>query len=181
MAKTAIPIMSTDQEKFLAFEGLVQWAFDVVEQSRQISKAIEQQRAHSSPPIRQDPVETRRDFHALHSACHHFVIAAHKLLEHRDWVITHGLCIGVDFSEIDQFSKDAIRDLRNMREHVKDYFQGLGNAPGRWVIETPQFRADASSLVGPMIGGRLDWIKFASATERLIPILLALPIPYPKR
>jgi hypothetical protein len=30
-----------------------------------------------------------------------------------------------------------------------------------------------------MIGGRLDWIKFGAAAERLLPKLLAEPIPYP--
>jgi hypothetical protein len=89
------------------------------------------------------------------------------------------VCPTVDFSEIDAFSgQDIIRDLRNMREHVVDYFQGHGRASQRWFAETPHFRADASSVVGTMIGGRLDWIKFAAAAERLLPKLLAEPIPY---
>jgi hypothetical protein len=71
-----------------------------------------------------------------------------------------------------------IRDLRNMREHVVDYFQGHGLASQRWFAETPDFKADASSVIGTMIGGRLDWIKFAAAAERLLPKLLAEPIPY---
>jgi hypothetical protein len=48
----------------------------------------------------------------------------------------------------------------------------------RWFAETPDFKADASSVIGTMIGGRLDWIKFAAAAERLLPKLLAEPIPY---
>lgn len=65
-----------------------------------------------------------------------------------------------------------------MREHVVDYFQGHGLAAQRWFAETPDFKADASSVIGTMIGGRLDWIKFAAAAERLLPKLLAEPIPY---
>jgi hypothetical protein len=65
-----------------------------------------------------------------------------------------------------------------MREHVVDYFRGAGNAKGRWVAETPDYKADASSVVGTMIGGRLDWIAFGTAAERLLPQLLAEPIPY---
>jgi hypothetical protein len=47
------------------------------------------------------------------------------------------------------------------------------------MVETPEYKADASSVVGTMIGGRLDWIEFGTAAERLLPQLLAEPIPYP--
>jgi hypothetical protein len=94
--------------------------------------------------------------------------------------VSFELCASVDFGEIDQFSKQDIRDLRNMREHVVDYFKGEGNSPARWFFETPHYKADASSVIGTMIGGRLDWVKFGSAAERLLPKLLAEPIPFPK-
>jgi len=68
-----------------------------------------------------------------------------------------------------------------MREHVVDYFKGEGLASDRWVVETPEYKADASTYNGTMIGGRLDWGKFAAAAERLLPKLLAQPIPYPPR
>jgi hypothetical protein len=170
------PIMSADDERFMAFEGLVQWAHDVVEQGRHISDALAHQRA---TPVLPDVAQRRKSIYALHATCHHFVIAAYKLLEHRDWAAAQHLCADFDFSEIDQFSKADIRDLRNMREHQMEYFQGKGRSPGRWLVETPEYRADASSLVGSMIGGRLDWVEFAAATERLVPVLLALPIPFP--
>jgi hypothetical protein len=89
-----------------------------------------------------------------------------------------GLCATVDFSEIDGFSEQDITDLRNMREHMVEYFQGHGLASKRWFVETPNFKADASSVIGTMIGGRLDWITFAAAAERLLPKLLVEPIPY---
>jgi hypothetical protein len=78
---------------------------------------------------------------------------------------------------INRFSAH-IRDLRNMREHIVDYFTGAGNARNRWVVETPEYKADASSVVGTMIGGRLDWIALGGAAERLLPQLLAERIPY---
>lgn len=68
-----------------------------------------------------------------------------------------------------------------MREHIVDYFWGAGNARDRWMVETPEYKADASSVVGTIIGGRLDWIAFGVAAERLLPQLLAEPIPYPPR
>ena len=158
--------MTPDEQKFMAFEGLVQWALDVVAQAKRMAAAMEANRTNGP-----DPLERRKATHALHAACHHFAIAANKLLEHREWVVDHGLCAGVDFSEIDQFPKGDIRDLRNMREHVIDYFRGGGHHRQRWTVETPEYKADASSMVGPMIGGRLDWIEFSAAAERLIPHL----------
>jgi len=118
---------------------------------------------------------------AFHSECHFFAIAAHKLLEFREWVLTFGLCASVDFSEVDRFSEQDIRDLRDMREHVVDCFTGKGWVPDRWAVETPDFRADAPSVVETVIGGRLDWIAFGAAAERLLPQLLAEPVPYPPR
>ena len=91
---------------------------------------------------------------------------------------TFDLYANVDFGEIDAFSEQDIKDLRNMHEHVVEYFQGHGLASERWFAETPHFKADASSVVGTMIGGRLDWIKFVAAAERLLPKLLAEPIPF---
>jgi hypothetical protein len=49
------------------------------------------------------------------------------------------------------------------------------------MVETPEYKADASSAVGTMIGGRLDWAAFGAASERLLPLLLIEPIPYPAR
>jgi hypothetical protein len=90
--------------------------------------------------------QRRQAIHASHSECHFFAIAAHKLLEYQDWVRTFGVCSSVDFDEVDQFSKRDIDDLRNMREHVIDYFKGEGCVPDRW--RTPDGRHDASSREG---------------------------------
>lgn len=168
--------MSADQERFMAFEGLIQWTQAVITQSRRVSGARDQQREAI-----QNSVTRRQAVLAFHAECHFFVIAAYKLLEYRKWASTFGLCAAVDFGEIDGFSEQDVRDLRNMREHVVEYFQGGGRASDRWSVETPEFKADASSVVETMIGGRLDWIKFAAAAEKLLPKLLAEPIPYPPR
>jgi hypothetical protein len=107
---------------------------------------------------------------------HYFAISANKVLEHRDWVLAPALCAKVDFTMLDEFSRTDIRDLRNMREHAIDYFSGSGNNKDRWFIESPSFRADASTSVLGLIGGRLDWKLFAAAAERLLPALLAEPM-----
>jgi hypothetical protein len=157
--KTPIPIMTPDEERFMAFEGLIQWTQAVVTQSARVSAARERQ---SALGMTSTPVQRRQAIHAFHAECHFFAVAAHKLLEFRDWVLTFGLCASVDFAEIDSFSAQDIRDLRNMWEHVVDYFRGAGNSHNRWIVETPEYKADASSVIGTIIGGRLDWIGLHS-------------------
>jgi hypothetical protein len=173
---TKNPIMSPEEERFMAFEGLVQWTEAVITQARRVSAATDRYRCRDAM---MNPVTRRQAIHATHSECHFFAIAARKLIEHRQWVRDLGLCQKVDFTEIDSFSADDIKDLRDMREHVIDYFKGEGHAKGRWMVETPEFNADASTLTGTIIGGRLDWAKFSAAAERLLPALLAEAIPYP--
>jgi hypothetical protein len=170
----------------MALEGLVQWTQAVVTQSARVSEADARLSSSCalSPSAQQRRLraqqQRRQAVHAFHSECHFFAIAAYKLLEYRDWVRTFGLCSSVDFGEVNQFSEQDIRDLRNMREHVVDYFGGIGHEPDRWlVVEIPEYRADASARVGTMIGGRLDWVAFGAAAERLLPQLLAEPIPWP--
>jgi hypothetical protein len=175
MGKTTKPIMTLEQERFMGFEGLLQWTQAVVTQSARVSAARDQQNADLRS---RNPVIRHQAILNFHSECHFFVIAAYKLIEYHKWVSTFALCSTVDFSEVDAFSEQDIKDLRNMREHVVEYFQGQGRSADRWFVDTPEFKADASSVVGTMIGGRLDWIKFAAAAERLLPKLLAEPTPY---
>lgn len=163
--------MSADHERFMAFKGLVQWTQAVVAQSARVSAASDRL---ASKEVMLNPVTSRVALHEFHSECHFFVIAAHKIFEYRDWAVSFELCASVDFGEIDQFSKQDIRDLHNMREHVVDYFKGEGNSPARWFFETPHYKADASSVIGTKISGRLDWVsRFSSRTTS--PKLLAEP------
>lgn len=137
--------------------------------------------ASRNTPVDAQPDERRLIAAQTRTEHHYFSIAAHKVLEHREWVQRLGLCTAVDFSMLDQFAANHIRDLRNMREHVVEYFQGIGQKMQRWRVDTPEFSADASSCAGTLIGGRLDWKLFAQACERLLPLLLSEPIPYPPR
>lgn len=173
--KVKIPIMTPEVERFMASEGLVQWTQAVVTQAARLSAF----RSDQLTILARDSMSERRQaIHAFHAECHFFAVAAHKLLEFRDWVLTFGLCGTVDFGEINSFSKRDIHDLRDMREHVVDYFSGVGRFPDRWIVETPEFNGDASSVGGTIIGGKLDWVAFGAAAERLLPQLLAEPVPY---
>jgi hypothetical protein len=171
--RVPVPIMSDADQRFMAFEGLVQWTVATIEQGKRIPHATSKMVASAGQE------NTRLLAAQVRSEHHYFAISANKVLEHRDWVLQMGLCSKVDFRMLDQFSSRDIRGLRNMREHVVDYFKGLGRDKPRWTTETPEFKADASSSVGTLIGGRLDWKLFALAAENLLPALLAEPIPYP--
>ena len=155
----------------MAFAGVIQWAYAVVEQGKRIETAIGERmgaRGGDRTIALRSQVQTE---------CHLFVIAAWQLIKHCGWAGRLGLFEAVDFRDLDGFSQDNIRDLRNMREHVDEYFQGAGNNKNRWRVQTPEYSADASSLVDTMIGRRLDWTLFSDAVGRLMPALLNAPVP----
>jgi hypothetical protein len=166
------PIMAADFERYMAFEGLVQWTNAVITQAERLEAAYSQ---FTNDEVCSDPIARRLLCLGTGADEHLFVVAAHKLIEHRKWVTEYGLCNNVDFSEIDSFSADDVKDLRNMREHIIAYFQGRGRDRSRWWANN----ADASGG-GTIIGGRLDWKLFADAARRLLTALLAEPVPYPQ-
>jgi hypothetical protein len=161
-ARVKRAIMTREQERFMSFEGLLQWTQAVVRQSERLAALDVQSRARWERWPEHSSVEARKALAAAmheetlarHTECHFSAIAASKLIEHRRWIASFGLCANVDFGEIDEFSVQDIKDVRDMREHVLDYFQGGGKFPERW--RTPDGTADASSLNGTLIGGRLD-------------------------
>jgi hypothetical protein len=168
--KTKTPIMTPEEERFVAFFGLVQWTQAVVTQSARASEAMDRVQ-------RTQAAQRSQAVQAWHTECHFFTIAALKLLEYRKWTATFGLCASVDFDEVDQFSEEDIRDLRNLNEHIIEYYAGGGKYPDRWTKETPEYQANGPALVGNEIGGRLDRVAFGAAAERLLQQLLAEPIP----
>jgi hypothetical protein len=158
---------SIDDQKFLAYCGVLQWAQGVVEQASILMDADRRQKANNFglPFIL-----------SFHAACDHYVSAAEKFLSYRDWAMELGLFAGVNFAVLDRFPRPAIRDLRNMREHAVEYYKGETRAQ-RWFVETPEFRADALARHENMIGGRLDFAAFTLAVESLLPQLRAEPYP----
>lgn len=180
MSKTRapIPIMSEDQQRFMAFEGLVQWTAATVEQGERIARA--NQAMHAAFNLEDASQRLRLCAAQLRTEHHYFAICANKVLEHRSWLERLNICGDLDLSEFDAFPVRDVRDLRNMREHVVDYFKGLGRDTERWRIDTPEFSADASSCAGTVIGGRLDWSAFSRAAEGVLPSLLRYAVRVPK-
>ena len=168
-------IMTPEEEKFMALEGLIQWIVGAINQG----KTLEAARLKMIHNELTDHQSRRLFFAQLRCDQHYFSIAAHQVLEHLDWVKRSGLCRNIDFSILKEFSSGDIKDLRDMREHVIEYFKGKGKNKSRWVINHPEFRGDASGVVGNLIGGRLDWVRFAAAAAKLLPELLAEPMAPP--
>ena len=65
--KTLTPIMTPDEEQFMAFEGLVQWTQAVVTQSARVSAARERQAALG---MTSTPAQRRQAIHGFHAECH---------------------------------------------------------------------------------------------------------------
>ena len=76
------------------------------------------------------------------------------------------------------FQKATLKTYQICDNIQLSIFKVTGTRQTDGFVETSQFIADASSVVGTTIGARLDWIKFAAAAQRLLPKLLAEPIPY---
>ena len=63
---------------------------------------------------------------------------------------------------------DDINELRNMNEHVLEYFQDKGRFQHEFIYATDQAIADASSTIEDRIGNRLSWKDVSDIMERLL-------------
>ena len=183
MAKKQQPIMSYYDERYMAHSGLIQWSEAVIRQAERIDEVF--------AIIRQmifDHKKRSENLRSLHTECHYFSIAAYKVTEHLKWLKKfendddYDLFENVDFSGINKFTKGDLyrnlKDLRDMREHVVEYFRGGGYFLDRWRAEGPGGVADASSMIGNMIGGRLDYVEFSNIVKGYLPALIEEPLPY---
>jgi hypothetical protein len=162
--------LTPEEARFMAFTGLIRWAFAVTHQGGRVLSAI-QQIGHPTGPLgRLHPAAL------LQVETHFFSLAAYQLLDYSFWLRELGACPPtVDLSEVDRFAA-AIRELRNMREHETKYFRGAGHEQDKWVVRGADFIADGSSLTGDMIGGRLNWPEFTRVAGRLLEALLREPL-----
>jgi hypothetical protein len=162
-------------ERYMIFEGVIQWTQAVALQSDRVAAA---QAAQFRPGDR--PGAHRLPSMNFRSECDYFSVAVDMLFQFKRRATDLGLFASVDFSEIDGLTAQQDRvDIRNMRMHVTDYLRGRGKNQDRWFVETPQFKMDASSTYDTLIGGRLDGAALGAAAKRLLAKLLAQPIPYP--
>ena len=169
--------MNTDPaetERYMIFEGVIQWTQAVALQSDRVAAA----QAAQFQPGAQQGANRLLDMN-FRSECDYFSVAVDMLFQFKKRAKVLDLFASVDFSEIDIVPWQDRVDVRNRRMHVTDYLTPGGEAGKGWFVETPDFKADPSSTVGTLIGGRLDWAALGGAAKRLLPKLLAQPIPYP--
>lgn len=154
--------MNIEEQKFMAIHGIHTWAKGALVQVERIDAARQTMLSNF------DRHDERADaIQSFQRERHLFLIAAHKTIEYADWIVSLNFLDSSIFSEIFSFRND-VKDLRDMNEHVREYFLGIGHRPEQWVHSDSEGSADASSTVNSKIGGRLDWNDFANATKRLI-------------
>ena len=163
-----------ETERFMIFEGVIQWTQAVALQSDRVAAA---QAAQFRPGDR--PGAHRLPGMNFRSECDYFSVAVDMLFQFKRRADDLGLFASIDFSEIDIVPWRDRVDVRNKRMHVTEYFKPGGETGKGWFGGTPDFKADASSTIGTLIGGRLDWAALGAAAKRLLPKLLAQPIPWP--
>lgn len=159
--------MATDTA-FMAYCGVIQWTQAVVDQAKLVQQreaALRELFTHSSMSAIQALGENSRLklITAIHTADHFFLISCHQMLEYIKWAKGEGCYSEIDFSVIEAFAP-AVRELRNMREHVIEYFKGKGHCSDRWV----ENGSDASSRSASLIGGRLDYVAVTAAAVQLL-------------
>lgn len=86
--------MTRAEEKFLALDGLAQWTSAVITQADRLANATISVCTPETLRLTTAALRTETDL---------FVAAAWKVLEFRKWVSALGLCLSIDFSEIDKF------------------------------------------------------------------------------
>jgi hypothetical protein len=186
--------MTLDEQKFMAFEGLLGWTAAVVCQAQRVSAArdklsaeirrrgvlVEERPEGWRDEERDCIAATRLAQLSFRTERHLFCNAAYKLLEHRRWVQDLGFLDDALFEELHKFADD-IAVMRDMNEHVIEYFRGKGKRPHDWVHQDEGGAADASSTVGTKIGGRLDWVELGAAAQHLLAKIGPMGPFYPTR
>ena len=162
-----------ETERYMIFEGVIQWTQAIAIQSDRVAAAQAAQFRSSEPGAHRLPGMNFR------SECDYFAVAIDMLFKFKRRADDLGLFASIDFSEIDIVPWRDRVDVRNKRMHVTEYFKPGGETGKGWFGGTPDFKADASSTIGTLIGGRLDWAALGAAAKRLLPKLLAQPIRYP--
>ena len=162
-----------ETERFMIFEGVIQWTQAVALQSDRVAAAQAAQFRPGGPGAHRLPGMNFR------SECDYFTVAVDMLFQFKKRADDLGLFASIDFSEIDIVPRQDRVDVRNKRLHVTEYFKPGGESGKGWFIETADFKADASATHGTLIGGRLDWAALGAAAKRLLSKLLTQPIPYP--
>jgi hypothetical protein len=158
---SALPL---NDQRFMAFEGLLTWIRAVVAQADRVSLA----QGAIVTEIRERPGPTVRTLiHTFQAERHLFCVAAAKLFEHRKWIGDLDMLDPNLFVELDGFEED-VRAMRNLNEHAIEYFRGRGKFPAEWDLQMRSYNSDPTGTQDSLIGGRLDWFALRATVIRLM-------------
>jgi hypothetical protein len=130
--------MNTDpavSERYMIFEGVIQWTQAVALQSDRVAAA---QTSEFRPGDR--PGAHRLPGMNFRSECDYFSVAVDMLFKFKRRATVLDLFASVDFSEINIVPWQDRVDVRNKRMHVTDYLKSGGEAGEGWFVETPSLR-----------------------------------------
>jgi len=147
--------VDAEDQKFMAVEGLHAWASAILTQVERLELA------------RSELAGGGRNRRAYLCERHFLVSAAKKLVDYMDWARDLGFLDDSVFREMLRLRDDIVY-LRNVNEHVIEYYRGIGKDPEHWVFADELIVVDASSTIRKKIGGRLDWSELAEAASRLL-------------
>jgi len=153
--------MPEEDQKFMALAGLRTWCAAAIRQTERIEEARKGMLAN--PPVAGAQGAFQADRHL-------FLISCWKVVEHIDWAKKLNF---LDATRFDEFLKmrEDIKVLRDLNEHVIEYFLAKGRYPENWWFETPEGKSDGSATVNTKIGLRLDWIRVRDAATKLLQVL----------
>jgi hypothetical protein len=115
----------TETERYMIFEGVIQWVQEVALQSDRVAAA---QTAQFRPSNRQ---ETNRLLGmSFRAECDYFSVAVDMLFKFKRRATVLDLFASVDFSEINIVPWQDRMDVRNKRMHVTDYLKPGGSWRG---------------------------------------------------
>jgi hypothetical protein len=158
--------MDAAGQKFMALSGVQTWAYGTIQQAERLDAIL----AEMCKPVlighgRSRFVEQKRAFDIERMF---FLHAARQFLHFADWTVKLGVVQTSVYDPIFAIRGDII-DVRDMNEHVVEYYMGGGRNQGRFVNVSPDVIADASSTVDKRIGNRVDWGDVANLLRQILP------------
>jgi hypothetical protein len=151
--------MSEEGQKFMSLSGLRMWARAIVTGADRMGSAL--------AGLRSSHADHDAEYMLIFNAERHlFAVSAYKLIEHVAWAKTLSFLDHSVFAQIEALA-GPIKQLRDLNEHALEYFRGPGLRPQEWTHSDADGSADASSTMGTLLGGRLDYKQLAQLAREL--------------
>jgi hypothetical protein len=166
--------MNEHDHKFMARASCRQWLLAVETQKRRCLGHLAEHAAVDDVPLRLRG-QRHLDIADASRVDEHFFVVA---LGNADKWLGRLATLEADKQPFhDRLLSDVphLRDVRNMREHADEYFEGDGRAQDRFIFHTDELTADATGTIVMgdkyLLGGRLDLINAGVVAADILAIL----------